>query len=56
MLHPLVALIHDGLGATLKKINHFDSVLAAFDGREMINDFRFRGSSRCRRMGETAGT
>ena len=50
MLDPLVDLFHDGLDAALKKINQFHPELAAFDGREMIDDFRLRGSRTCRGM------
>ena len=42
---------HDGLDVVMKKIDQWGHEYAASKGREMIDDFRLRGSSRCRQMG-----
>ena len=47
---------HDGLEGALKKINQLAQESPVSNGRGMIDDFRLWGSSRCRRMGETATT
>ena len=45
---------HDGLEGALKNINQPEQETPALNGQGMIDDFRLWGSSRCRRMGETA--
>ena len=45
---------HDGLEGALKNINQPEQETPALNGQGMIDDLSLRGSSRCRRMGETA--
>ena len=47
---------YGGLDAALKRINQLKQETPASIGQEMIDDFHLWGSSRCRRMGETAAT
>ncbi len=42
---------HDGLGVVMEKILQWEQENPASNGREMIDDFRLRGSRTCRHMG-----
>ena len=42
---------HGGFDAAIEKINQFEQATPASNGREMIDDFRLRGSRPCRHMG-----
>ena len=42
---------HDGLSVVMEKIDQWEQENPASNGREMIDDFRLRGSNRCRQMG-----
>ena len=42
---------HGGLDVVMEKIVQREPENPASNGREMIDDFRLRGSSRCRQMG-----
>ena len=41
---------HDGLSVVMEKIDQWEQENPASDGRDMINDFRLRGSRTWRRM------
>ena len=47
---------HGGWDAVVTKVIQSEQESVSSDDRGMINDFRLWGSSRCRRMGETATT
>ena len=42
---------HDGLDVVMEKIDQWEQETPASNGRRMIDDFRLRGSRRCRHMG-----
>ena len=42
---------HDGLSVVMEKIDQWEQENPASNGREMIDDFRLRGSRPCRHMG-----
>ena len=42
---------HDALSVVMEKIDQWEQEDPASNGREMIDDLRFRGSRTCRRMG-----
>ncbi len=41
---------HGGLGVVMEKIDHWEQESPASNGRDMIDDFRLRGSRTCRGM------
>ena len=43
---------HNGLSVLMEKIVQREQENPASNGREVIDDFRLRGSRRCRRMGD----
>ena len=45
---------HAGLDAVTEKTVQREQEYPGLNGREMIDDFRLRGSRPCRRMGDTA--
>ncbi len=42
---------HAGLDVVMEKIDQWEQEKPTSNGREMIDDFRLRGSRRCRHMG-----